>query len=82
MISQDFMGEHRSICRYGGHWMNFPSGENPSFVIVTDVAERVLSCVMRVEETLARNRFSFFERRPGSPGRMQACEHTASESAN
>jgi hypothetical protein len=46
MISQDFMGEHRSICRYGGHWMNFPSGENPGFVIVTDVAERVLSCVV------------------------------------
>jgi hypothetical protein len=28
--------------------MNFPSGENPGFVIVTDVAERVLSCMMRV----------------------------------
>jgi len=38
--------------------MNFPSGENPGFVIVTDVAERVLSCVMRVEETLTRNSYN------------------------
>ena len=53
------MGEHRSICRYGGHWMNFPSGENPGCVIVTDVAEGVLSCMMRVEESLSRDRYNW-----------------------
>jgi hypothetical protein len=58
MISQYFMGNHRSICGYGGHWMNFPSGENPGFVIVTDVEERVLSCMTRVEETLTPNSYN------------------------
>jgi hypothetical protein len=38
--------------------MNFPSGENPGFVIVTDVEERVLSCMMRVEETLTPNSYN------------------------
>ena len=39
--------------------MNFPSGENAGFVIVTDVAEGILSCMMRVEESLSRDRYSW-----------------------
>jgi hypothetical protein len=38
--------------------MNLPSGEDASFVIVTDVPERVLSCMMHVEKTLTRNSYN------------------------
>ena len=58
MISQYFMGNHRSICGYGGNRMNFPSGEDAGFIIVTDVKERVLSCMMRVKETLTQNSYN------------------------
>ena len=53
--------------------MNFPSGENSALVVITDVLERVLSCMIRVKESFSHDCYNRMHSQPELTG-LEALE--------